>query len=75
MDTVDKVLEILIQQNIIPEIGIFEITDWLIDTYCHLYKNISKKETATNFKQNKPSNKRYARKMAGVVLNRLLAKR
>lgn len=54
----------LIYNGIIPEIGEFDVTESLIDEYQATYKSLYEKVGANI----KSSNKKYARKLAGMFL-------
>lgn len=58
------VIKNLITKKLIPEVGNFEVTEQLIDSYQSIYKKLYETK-GVNIKS---SNKKYARKLAGIFL-------
>lgn len=75
MNTAEKVLKSLIETGVLPSSGLFEINDSLLNIYCSRYKMASSPSESSSYRANSPCNIRYQRKVAGVVLNRLLESR
>ena len=64
MNKSNDVIKTLIKKNFISEVGEFKITEQLIDEYQSIYKLLYE----TKGKLLKNSNKKYARKLAGIFL-------
>lgn len=60
------VIQKLVDSGVIPEFGEFDITDVIIDHYQNVYKSLYERVGS----ELKSSNKKYARKLAGVFLMR-----
>ena len=63
-----QILDLLIERNIIPSSGTFEVTQSIIDAFYEVYREIYVPKTS---KTNKKSNITYAKKLAGLSLLKL----
>lgn len=60
----------MINRKLIPELGMFEVTTTLIDSFYEIYSEVNSLKNSNTF-NTKKSNVRYAKKLAGLSLMKL----